>query len=256
MGAAADDRTLAFPNGDESSCAYLAKDWSVASSRDLFGRCLDLRQAYKQLVRHPDDAWAAVLAVLCPLDGEVYFFEAIALPFGSISSVLGFNRTARAIRTILSRTFKLVTTNFFDDFCQLELKPLRDSAWMTAENVMRLLGWKISEGEEKRKPFSKRFEILGAVVEFKDEPSCRIEVSNKASRLEQLDEQVRELRKAVQQHVSRSQLESLKGGCSMQPAIHMAVAPSSLVKCYTGLVGLAQQSKYPQNLSAQWLTLW
>ena len=152
MGAAADDRTLAFPNGDESSCAHLAKDWSVASSRDLFGRCLDLRQAYKQLVRHPDDAWAAVLAVLCPLDGEVYFFEAIALPFGSISSVLGFNRTARAIRTILSRTFKLVTTNFFDDFCQLELKPLRDSAWMTAENVMRLLGWKISEGEEKRKP--------------------------------------------------------------------------------------------------------
>eukprot|EP00435_Cladocopium_sp_Y103_P030693 s2267_g7.t1 len=57
-------------------------------------RCLDLRQAYKQLVRHPEDSWASILAVVNPSDSTVYFFEAVALPFGSVSSVLAFNRAA------------------------------------------------------------------------------------------------------------------------------------------------------------------
>ena len=167
--------------------------------------------AYKQLVRHPGVAWAAVLAVYNPSDGQTYFFEAVALPFGSVSSVLGFNRAARALRVILSRTFKLVTTNFFDDFCQLELGLLRDSAWKTAEAVMKLLGWKVSEGEDKRKPFAKQFEILGAIVSFKDSPCPHIEVCNKASRLAQLEEQVNALKANLQQTMPRSQLESLKG---------------------------------------------
>ena len=63
------------------------------------------------------------------------------------------NRAARAIRVILSKVFKLVVTNFFDDFCQLELGSLRQSAWTTAETVMNLLGWSISAGDDKRRPF-------------------------------------------------------------------------------------------------------
>lgn len=63
---------------------------------NLLGRCLDLKQAYKQLARHPADSWASVLAVLNPGDSKVYFFEAVALPFGSVSSVLAFNRVATA----------------------------------------------------------------------------------------------------------------------------------------------------------------
>ena len=29
--------------------------WLSGSDNELMGRCLDLKQAYKQLVRHPDD---------------------------------------------------------------------------------------------------------------------------------------------------------------------------------------------------------
>jgi len=90
----------------------------------------------------------------------------VALPFGAVSSVWAFNRAARAQRTILARLFRLVVTNFFDGFCQLELGLLSGSAWSTAELVMELLGWKISTGEDKRRPFSKSFEILGAIVSF------------------------------------------------------------------------------------------
>ena len=210
-GAASDTSGACVPPSNPEGTLLLASDWPPGEEKNLFGRCLDLRQAYKQLVRHPDDSWAAILAVYCPADATVYFFEAIALPFGSVSSVLAFNRAARALRVILSRTFKLVTTNFFDDFCQMELGLLRDSAWKTAETVMQLLGWKISSGDDKRKPFSKQFEILGAVVSFNDAPDFSIEVCNKASRLTQLTEQVEDLKKHLHQQVSRTKLESLKG---------------------------------------------
>ena len=211
MGASTEDGDMRTAGDKGSAPCKRAPEWSASDAKDIFGRCLDLRQAYKQLVRHPCDAWAAVLAVPCPADGTVYFFEAIALPFGAVSSVLAFNRAARALRTILSRVFKLATTNFFDDFCQLELGLLKESAWKTAETVMQLLGWKISSGEDKRKPFSKSFEILGAVVSFKSSPIDVIEVCNKESRLAQLEEHVAELRKSLHTSISRTQLESIKG---------------------------------------------
>ena len=185
--------------------------WGGAATVDLFGRCLDLKHAYKQLVRSPKDNWTSVLAVANPYDERVYFFESVALPFGAVCSVLAFNRVARAIRTVLSRIFKLVITNFFDDFCQLETGLLRTSAWTTAEAVLELLGWKISKGEDKRHPFMKKFEILGAVVSLPDAGSNIIQVSNKQSRLEQIAAQADELRACVGTHVSRSKLESIKG---------------------------------------------
>ena len=80
MGAAGDNRALYLPEEFSQEGQCLADDWSLGEARDLYGRCLDLRQAYKQLVRRPEDAWAAILAVYCPADASVYFFEAVALP--------------------------------------------------------------------------------------------------------------------------------------------------------------------------------
>eukprot|EP00435_Cladocopium_sp_Y103_P049658 s1454_g15.t1 len=95
------------------------------------------------------------------------FFESVALPFGAVSAVMAFNRMAHALRIIMAELFYLVNANFFDDFCQLEDKALADSAWTTAEMVMKLLGWRISTSEEKRLPFSEEFNMLGAVVDLK-----------------------------------------------------------------------------------------
>jgi hypothetical protein len=211
LGASQDGSSWQLPTDEGVAQGHTAHSWQQGECSDLYGRCLDLKQAYKQLVRHPDDSWASVLAVLNPHDGQVYFFEATALPFGSISSVLAFNRAARALRTILAKLFKLVFTNFFDDFCQIELGLLTSSAWKTAELVMGLLGWKISTGEDKRRPFSKSFEILGAVVTFPTNSAGVIEVSNKETRLEQLKLQVQELQQCLGSSMSRTKIESLKG---------------------------------------------
>ena len=181
LGAQADDGFWQIPDESGAQCGNMAPSWKGRCASDLFGRCLDLKHAYKQLGRNPADNWSSVLAVANPHDGSVYFFEAVALPFGAVSSVLAFNRVARALRMVMSRLFKLVVTNFFDDFCQLEVGLLRTSAWSTAEAIMALLGWKISMGEDKRHPFQKCFEILGAVVTLPEPGSKVIQVSNKQS---------------------------------------------------------------------------
>eukprot|EP00435_Cladocopium_sp_Y103_P017022 s3000_g4.t1 len=211
LGAASCGDNWEIPWDSGEWTGMLAKSWCDGAARDLFGRCLDLKHAYKQLVRNPLDSWSSVLAVANPHDSQVYFFESIALPFGSVSSVLAFNRMARALRTILARLFKLVVTNFFDDFCQLELEMLQGSAWRTAETALELLGWKISMGEDKRHPFSKQFEILGAVIRLPEKGGTVIQVANKESRIAQLTEQVDELRSWLGKQVPRSKIESLKG---------------------------------------------
>ena len=157
--------------------------WKNGRSRMLRGRALDLKAAYKQLARHPDDAWASVLGVLNPELGEVCYFEAVALPFGAISAVTGFNRAARALRTCLSRLLLLVVTNFFDDFCQLEIEGLCDSARSAAEEFMGLLGWRIAEGE-KALPFAQTFIMLGAQLSFEEASAGHVIVRNKPGRLD------------------------------------------------------------------------
>ena len=111
------------------------------------------------------------------------YYEAVALPFGAVSSVTGFNRAARALRTCLSRLLRLVVTNFFDDYCQLEIEGLCDSARSAAEDFLELLGWTISQGE-KALPFSSEFVMLGAQLSFEEASTGHIVVRNKPGRLE------------------------------------------------------------------------
>ena len=58
-----------------------------------------------QAARDLKDGWVSIVAVLNPDSGEVSYFEAVALPFGAVSAVTGFNRAARALRRILSILF-------------------------------------------------------------------------------------------------------------------------------------------------------
>jgi hypothetical protein len=66
-------------------------------------------------------------------------------------------------------------------------------------------------GDEKRKPFSKRFEILGAIVTLPSPGGTTIEVTNKEARLLQLNQQVDELKSLLKYSAPRAMLESLKG---------------------------------------------
>eukprot|EP00435_Cladocopium_sp_Y103_P048940 s2442_g14.t1 len=181
----------------------------IGTWKQLQGRALDLKAAYKQLARHPEDAWASVLAVWNPGSQDVEFYESVALPFGSVSAVMSFNRMARALRIIMSKLFLLVNTNFFDDFCQLEIPNLCKSSWDTAELVMRLLGWRISTSEDKRLPFSTKFQMLGALVDLSLMCEGKVIVTNKPSRLDDIASLVHSI--VSKSKVPASLIETLRG---------------------------------------------
>eukprot|EP00435_Cladocopium_sp_Y103_P067316 s126_g29.t2 len=175
----------------------------------LRGRALDLKSAYKQLARSPQDAWASILAVWNVKLQKVEFFESVALPFGSVCAVMAFNRMARALRLILAELFMIVNTNFFDDFCQLETTELCSSAWSTAELVMQLLGWRISTSDDKRLPFADEFQMLGAVVDLSRSADGIIRVKNKESRIKDISALVDEV--CSRDTIPLSIFETLKG---------------------------------------------
>ena len=54
------------PEGRDEVTTKQNKNQTPSDARDLYGRCLDFRQAYKQLVRDPRHSWASIL-VACPM---------------------------------------------------------------------------------------------------------------------------------------------------------------------------------------------
>ncbi|CAE7267150.1 unnamed protein product [Symbiodinium sp. CCMP2592] len=154
------------------------------------------------------DFTAKVFRVLDPDTGTVSYFESAALPFGASSAVTGFNRAARALRIIMSRLLFLVNTSFFDDFCQLEIDGLTDSADQAALALLDLLGWEVSDGD-KLKPFASEFTMLGAVLSFKDAGRGLIRIRNKAGRVEEIGDMVERL--ASDPVEGARSLPSLKG---------------------------------------------
>ena len=180
------DRFRLPAKGGATFTGHLHEDFrSRGSLLSLLGRALDLKSAYKQLARHPEDSWATVLAVLCPDDDKVYFFEAVALPFGGVSAVTGFNRAARSLKLAMSRLLWLINTSYYDDFCQMEVAGLETSAAAAAERFLALLGWEIARGD-KLKSFSPSFNILGVTISFERSAQGVIEVSNKQGRVPDL----------------------------------------------------------------------
>ena len=197
-----------LPDRDgETFSGRLHPDFRDKENRQLHGRALDLKSAYKQLARHPDDAWATILAVLNPSDDTVYYFEAVALPFGGTGSVTSFNRAARVLKMVMARLFWLVSTNYYDDYCQMELSPLIESASQTAEALLELLGWEVARGD-KLKDFAKSFDILGVTVRFDRACEGIVEVCNKAGRIEELTSALQNLASGACGH---SELASFKG---------------------------------------------
>ena len=84
---------------------------------ELVGKCADLESAYKQCAVSPAHRSACVLGVVA-LGAEhgVEYYVANALPFGAVASVLGFNRAAHAIKSLIVRGLQVPCGHYFDDY--------------------------------------------------------------------------------------------------------------------------------------------
>ena len=111
-------------------------------------------------------------------------FRQLAVPFGSTKAVYFFLRVARALWTILVKGALIPTTNYFDDFVLLALSGDRSSCSHAFDEVMNLLGWKLSE--DKSTDWSTSFEALGVLFEIDQTGSGVLKVRNTEKRREEL----------------------------------------------------------------------
>jgi hypothetical protein len=161
-------------------------EWQCERMKRLVGRLLDLKGAYKQLARRASQKWATIVGVLNPSLGAVEFYEQPTLAFGQCGAVHGFNRAAKALRKIAVRAFKVVVTNFYDDYSQVEPMTMGLSAQLTLQGFMALVGWEVAASERKCRPFAETFEPLGVVVDFSASERGVVMVTNKPGRVEEV----------------------------------------------------------------------
>ena len=190
VGATLDDRSVSLKLSDGSLLVgVLHESLTVEDARKLQGRTLDLEAAYKQMLTSKSSLWASVLAIDRPGSAKSLFISNV-LPFGASASVYAFNKIARAIHTIGERLFSLVWSNYYDDYPQVDLKVSNNAAQDTAERLLGLLGWQYSMKPAKRQHMCEKFDALGVTFDFTKTSEGEVVVRNKASRIEQLCEEV------------------------------------------------------------------
>ena len=86
--------------------------------------------------------------------------------------------------------FGLVWSNYFDDYPLLDLAASQNDSQVTAERLLDLLGWKLSQKETKRRPFDFTFDALGVTFDFTRCKFGEVVVRNKASRVLQVSAEI------------------------------------------------------------------
>ena len=146
--------------------AFLA--WAMldprAKGKQISGKTIDLKWAYKQYAVRPSDRDRFRIVAFDPASGCPKFFGAAALPFGTTGSVAGFLRTSAATWHLGSALLGLSWCNYFDDypiFCLDELCQCTESC---AEGLLDALGITFAREGRKATSFSKECRALGLII--------------------------------------------------------------------------------------------
>ena len=175
-------------NGERLSGPIHAS-WSYANLQCEL-TAFDLESAYKQLPLHPQDRDCSVVTLKHPVKNEPAFFLMNTLPFGSVASVLHFNRVARLLWRI-GLELHLIWFNYFDDYPCATFVEQKTSTMGAVRTLFDVLGFKFAE--DKLSPFDRRAEMLGVEVDLKHLPADKIVVDNKASRKEELETVIKQI---------------------------------------------------------------
>ena len=110
----------------------------------LLGRTLDLTSAYKQLAVDPTMSFVRILVTYDPVNQCRTFFTMNSLPFGATSSVYAFNRVAKSLWFLMVRLGSVWTTQYFDDFPNVEMESLASSSRGFMEFLLNAVSWRFA----------------------------------------------------------------------------------------------------------------
>ena len=116
--------------------------------------------------------------------------SSVTLPFGASASVHNFLRVSAFLQAA-GCALGLLWTSYFDDFPMVSHAMHTTSTLACAKGLMSLFGFVYSE--EKLAPFDYTAEILGVVVDLSKASQRKISISNKPSRVEELNLALRDI---------------------------------------------------------------
>ena len=163
---------------------FVHPEW-LAMPADLRITAMDLKSAYKQLPLSPMDFDKSVVSLWSVEDRDVKCFECHVLPFGASASVHNFLRVSAFLQAAGCH-LGIIWMSYFDDFPMLSHSLHVGSTLACATGLMSLFGFVYSE--EKLLPFERSAEILGVVFDLSRSGEGRVSISNKPSRVEELND--------------------------------------------------------------------
>ena len=152
----------------------------------LLGRTLDLKSAYKQLAVNPEQGFVRVMVAYDPIRSKRAFFIFNALPFGATGSVYSFNRVAKSLWHIMVSLGCVWTTQYYDDYPNVELKSLASSSRSFMEFILQSLGWRFAAEGKKAEPHLPCFKVLGVLLDLTESAKGKFVVANKPERIDDL----------------------------------------------------------------------
>ena len=170
----------------------LPRDCSPARAKKWLGKAFDLKSAYRQIPTRPEESWATVLGVYDPHRKAPAFFQQLALPFGAVGSVFGFNRLSRAIWAAGCYFLRLAWTNYYDDYPCAELECNSMVADIAVRAFFLILGWRLATETKKCLSFSNNFVMLGVVMELDECASGVIKINNKRDRIDDICQSIQQ----------------------------------------------------------------
>ena len=205
-----DDRTvlITFSSGKQLR-GVLHASMEPTEARDIVGRTLDMKAAYRQLPVASSSAWSSVIAVYDPQSGTAKLYLQRALPFGATASVYASNRFAKALHFLGVVGLQLWWSQFFDDFPHLCSALGAESALRASRDLMSLVGCSVADAANKDKPFAKRFTPLGVEFNLDQTTEKQVTIGNKPVRAEGLE--VRVAKSLLRGHMSAPEAAELRG---------------------------------------------
>ena len=150
----------------------------------------DLASAYKQLPLNPEEYNCTVVTLRNPSDNTIKCFYMRTLPFGSIASVVHFNRISRLLWR-LGLALGILWGNYFDDYPCITHSDHNTSTMACVQSLFKILGFAFAE--DKLLPFEDRAEMLGVEVNLANAMHGTVVVDNKPQRKVEISEAISEI---------------------------------------------------------------
>ena len=161
---------------------------AISDDTPWVGRTFDLIGAYRQCAINPNSKQFSYIVAQRPSSLELVCFRMKALPFGAVRSVHGFLRVAHSLWYLLTCEFKVLLTNYFDDFVAVAPESESNAITSCVNMFFKLLGWAFSESGDKAPPFSNLFQALGVTINVSALHLGRVQLGNTESRRKEIIE--------------------------------------------------------------------